>query len=171
MGEPSIVAPIETGGEPAGVVDAHARVLIVDIEKRMGRLEKALKSVTNIQRKNLPLFTNTLQEVTAIRETLHSHAEGLSRVEKMAADSGTVTAALAESVRAITATQEAMANTQKANGEKLDNLVDLLSHAKTWGGYLKKYGAKALPFIIGLMVARGWITIDTGKSFTQIFTG
>jgi hypothetical protein len=118
------------------------------VEERLDHLEKEVREIREIQKRNLPEFRAALKRIDVMRETIHSHGNSLMRLEKLGEDAAKANAATADSI-----------------GE----LVILFKGAKTASGIIRRWAPRIIPVLIGVAVGRGWITIEDGKSITSIF--
>lgn len=92
--------------------------------------------------------TVTVSEVVRIRRRLGA-LEG--RIDAM---ENHITKAVADSALAA-------ANTTQ--------ILDVLTSAKSVAGFVRKHGPRAIAFGIGVLVAGGYVSAETGRSFLSIF--
>lgn len=114
------------------------------LEALSARLEK----VERIQRTNLPKFRNVLKRLAAMEKSMASAITAISEIKALA---------------------KADAELRVANAEKLDSILGFMTHAKTWGGYARKYWPRLITFVAGVAVAKGWVTVENSHNFLQIF--
>lgn len=70
------------------------------------------------------------------------------------------------SVEATVAKLGADVQTTAANTHEI---LTLMTGVKTWGGRIKKYAPHAATLLIGALISGGYISAETGKSFTVLF--
>lgn len=47
-------------------------------------------------------------------------------------------------------------------------ILALLTHAKSFTGFVRKHSPKAATFLIGVAIARGWISAENGQNFLHL---
>jgi hypothetical protein len=114
----------------------------------MSALEVRLIAVETLQKQNLPKFNNLLRRMTKVEKAV-----------------GLQTIAVAEIVKL----QKTDAEIRAANAQKLDDILNLLSHAKSVAGFARKHGPRVLAFLIGGLVLSGRITPEWAQKFLHLF--
>ena len=132
--------------EPPEPTPVHTKRLT--LSARVDALEKRLDDVIAVQAANTPIFKAALERILAMREAIHEHSNSLMRLESLA--------------QKATLAQETM-------GANVQQILAFMTNAKTWGGYVKKYTPRTLTFLLGIAVARGWISAGDGHNLLAIF--
>lgn len=80
------------------------------------------------------------------------------RIKALEGRMSSVEATLAKTVADV---QTAAANSQE--------ILTILTGVKTWGGYARKYAPHVAALVIGGLISGGYISAETGKSFSVLF--
>ena len=122
-----------------------------DVEKSgpdMSALEARLAAVEKIQATNVPKFLNALKRLARMEKTVLLNAASIAEFK---------------------AILKSDADLRAANAAKLDDILGMMTAAKTVGGFVRKHGPRVLAFLIGAGVATGKISAETGQNFLHLF--
>lgn len=72
-------------------------------------------------------------------------------------------------MKALTARVDTLENSAKIAAHNTQEILDLMRHAKTWSGYVRKWGPRIATLVVGIAVGRGWITSENGANFLHVF--
>lgn len=114
----------------------------------MSALEARLATVEKIQAHNLPKFLSIIRRLGKVEKTVGLNTVAIAEITKLAKSDAEIRA---------------------ANAQKLDDILNLISHAKSVTGFAKKHGPRVIAFLVGGLVLSGRITPDWAKHILALF--
>lgn len=114
----------------------------------MSALELRLSAVEKLQRQNLPKFNGLLRRMTKVEKAVNLQTVAIAEIKTANASAETVRAAMSQ---------------------KLDEIYVLISGAKSVGGFVRKHGPRVIAFVVGIAVARGYVTSEIATNFLHLF--